>query len=80
MEPAAFKNGLSFSVIGKLSGAISRCHPDAYYTDDNFHSFFTITYVGNGWYLFMDMNQCSTQYTIKEAGEKIIYLKQGVAA
>lgn len=80
MEPVVFKNGLSFSVIGKLSCAISRCYPDAYHTDNNFYSFFTTTYVGNGWFFFMDMKQCSTQYTIKKAGEKIIYLKQGVAA
>ena len=47
----------------------------AYYTDENFSSFFAITYAGNDWYFFMDTDQCGAQYAIKEAGDHIIRLK-----
>ena len=74
-ELVSFNNCLRFSVIGKLSGTTSGYYPDAYYTDENFRSFFAITYVGNDWYFFADGDQCGAQYAIQEGGTDIIRLQ-----
>lgn len=74
-ELVSFRNCLRFSVIGKLSGTTSGYYPDAYYTDDDFKSFFAITYAGNDWYFFTDADQGGAQYAIKEAGDDIIRLQ-----
>jgi hypothetical protein len=74
-ELVSFNNCLRFSVIGKLSGTTSEYYPDAYYTDENFRSFFAITYAGNDWYFFADGDQCGAQYAIQEGGTDIIRLQ-----
>lgn len=74
-ELVSFKNCLRFSVTGKLSGSTSEYYSDAYYTDESFQSFFSISYAGNDWYFFTDADQCGAQYAIKEAGDDIIRLQ-----
>ena len=74
-ELVSFNNCLRFSMIRKLSGTTSEYYPDAYYTDENFRSFFAITYAGNDWYFFADGDQCGAQYAIQEGGTDIIRLQ-----
>lgn len=70
-----FENCLRLKKLGSLSGTTDLYRADAYYTDEDFWSFFAMTCAGNDWYFFADSVQCGAQYAIQEGGTDIVRLQ-----